>query len=504
MSNPSNYKRYQLSQLGIKESTIKPSDVDRDAFPGIDPEEWEKGAGEEHDEHGMPVKKAVHTAADHLGAPDQGHYYSGMEKAKSQGMLRDMMSPTARGTPVIGLAVRGSSTGGFPSGIDQTGIPSNTPTGRLGGYEPIPTAKDNSEVINKTPSNPTINSSNPISSEGSPTEADPHPHQVQQSKGAPPQDITGASTDSDATLTITQTSSAPEEAEETEKSVDIDVNQEEEGKEPNDMDGEESMEDEDKAKAGLNERVKGKKSTCQKCKGDGRYTTTLKDTSGKNPDSMGNTHIVPCDAPACHNGQVDHDEYYKQWELTEGKHKKGCQCGFCKNKGSFGKKKKETDENAEPEKAPDDDDKKGKKLIVDKDKDKEEKVEEKYSPPFERMRGLANLGSRRLSKNGLWEGIGSSEPFTTKWKMDKEKAGMVKVDECKSCGPNCTCEKLGECKSCGCGKPNTTHDKKIATEKLNEVHQALIKKAQSGKMNAKETQIYQLLKEVIQKRNLKK
>ena len=31
----------------------------------------------------------------------------------------------------------------------------------------------------------------------------------------------------------------------------------------------------------------------------------------------------------------------ERMKLTEGKHKAGCQCGFCKNKGSFGKKKAE-------------------------------------------------------------------------------------------------------------------------------------------------------------------
>ena len=33
-------------------------------------------------------------------------------------------------------------------------------------------------------------------------------------------------------------------------------------------------------------------------------------------------------------------------KLNEGGHKAGCQCGFCKNKGSFGKKKKEDGEEA--------------------------------------------------------------------------------------------------------------------------------------------------------------
>lgn len=36
--------------------------------------------------------------------------------------------------------------------------------------------------------------------------------------------------------------------------------------------------------------------------------------------------------------------------LREGGHKAGCQCGFCKNKGSFGKKKDDGGEGKEKEK----------------------------------------------------------------------------------------------------------------------------------------------------------
>lgn len=468
MSNTSNYKKYQLSQLGIKESTLQRS---IDPYSDIiDPEELTTGAEEETKEHGLPPADAIKTAEDHLEEPGQKHYYSGVKNAKSLGMLNGRISPTAIATPVIGMAVRGSSTGGFPSGIDQTGIPSNTPTGRLGGYEPIPTSKDNSEVIDGTPSNSTINSSNPISNEGDPTQAEPHPHQIQQSKGGPPQDITGASTDSDATLTITQDSSAPEDNE---------LEEPNETEPPNDMDGEESLEDEDKAKGGSNNPVDG---------------------------------------------------------LNEGKHKKGCQCGFCKNKGGFGKKdKKNENEDNDVEIAPTDK-AKDKKLIIDKDE--KPKVEEKYSPAFERMRGLANLGSRRLSSNGLWENTNRNtdnddngenkkpdnefdpggqgvdplnlhhykfhapaqrDTYTGKDPEDMDE--NKKINKCKSCGPNCNCKKIGECKSCGCNKLNTTHDKKVATNKLNEIRRSLSEKAQAGRMNAKETQLYRLLQEVLQKRN---
>lgn len=349
----SDYKNYQLRQLGIKESSIKPSTVDRNSFPGIDPRELEMGTEDEKDEHGMPIDKAKLTAKQHLAAPGQAHYYSGVEKARTSGMLKDTLmgglSPTAIATPVIGIAVRGSSTGGLPSGMDQTGISSSTPTGRLGGYEPIPSAKDNSEVVDGTPSNPQINSANPIS-DVSTTDAHAHNHQIQQGEGEPPQNITGASTESDATLVV------KDPPQQQQKTVDIDVNQE--GEEPNDMDGQESMEDEDKAKAGLN----------------------------------------------------------------EGKHKAGCKCGFCANKGSFKKKVKEESASEDEDNQKDNpdfkekDEKQFRKDRADSDAGKEvqkhfgkdkkkDKVDEKYSPAFERMRGLANLGSKRLSSNGLWENV---------------------------------------------------------------------------------------------------
>jgi hypothetical protein len=43
--------------------------------------------------------------------------------------------------------------------------------------------------------------------------------------------------------------------------------------------------------------------------------------------------------------EIAYDHGTKKWvRLNEGKHKSGCGCGFCKNKGTFGKKKKEDTE----------------------------------------------------------------------------------------------------------------------------------------------------------------
>jgi hypothetical protein len=103
---------------------------------------------------------------------------------------------------------------------------------------------------------------------------------------------------------------------------------------------------------------------CQKCKGTGHYWTKLKDLSGKNPSGVDDTHIVACDAPGCHGGKVDRDEYYRGWGLNEGKHKAGCQCGFCKNKGNFGKKAKKGEK---------DDKKEKKNPFADKGKKKDDK-----------------------------------------------------------------------------------------------------------------------------------
>jgi len=52
-------------------------------------------------------------------------------------------------------------------------------------------------------------------------------------------------------------------------------------------------------------------SQCQKCKGTGRYWTTLRDIGGHQSDGMGVDTIVSCDFPGCHNGIVDREENYR-------------------------------------------------------------------------------------------------------------------------------------------------------------------------------------------------
>lgn len=155
----SNYKNFHLRLLGIRESEIKSSGVSAD---DVDKNELEMGIKDESDQPDdldLAKKIAIHNLKSH------SDYYSSLRSAGSDKSQVQSMSPTAIPTPIIGLTVRGSSTGGFPSGKDQTNVEPTTPTGKLGGYEPISIAKDNSKLINKTPINSQINSPTPIASE---------------------------------------------------------------------------------------------------------------------------------------------------------------------------------------------------------------------------------------------------------------------------------------------------------------------------------------------------
>lgn len=182
-TNMSNYKNSIMRELGIRESTIK-SLKNED----IDPAELEMGVKDEMDQTG-DEELAKKIAASHLAK--HSDFYS---KVKNAGVSpRDkIMSPTAIATPIIGVAVRGSNTGGLPSGADQ--VASDISPSALGGYKPISLAKDNSEIVNKTPKNSEINSSSPISTKNSePTDSsDAHPHQVQTAANEVPQAVTGA------------------------------------------------------------------------------------------------------------------------------------------------------------------------------------------------------------------------------------------------------------------------------------------------------------------------
>lgn len=52
---------------------------------------------------------------------------------------------------------------------------------------------------------------------------------------------------------------------------------------------------------------------CDRCKGEGHHTATLKDIAGRLPHGMGIFAIVPCDMPGCENGIVDLEKNYKSF-----------------------------------------------------------------------------------------------------------------------------------------------------------------------------------------------
>ena len=168
------YKKYLVRQLGLKESQFVPTSMlDQDEESDLDPNNLEKFA-------------------------------------RSPG---EQLSPTARPIPVIGLAIRGSSTGGLPSGADQLGQ-DISPT-KVGGYDRVSSQNLNHHTFNKTPSNPEIKrETNPVNPAPSTGQGVTHPHQIQVTAHEEPQAVTGASTDSDPTLQLK--SALP-------KGIDIDI-----------------------------------------------------------------------------------------------------------------------------------------------------------------------------------------------------------------------------------------------------------------------------------------
>ena len=329
----SDYKRYFLKQLGIKESTLKPAGIDPD---DVNKDELEMGVDDEK-EHTSDPNTAQTIALQHL-KKDPNYYTqlknAGLDETPSQSSI---LAPKIATPQIVSMAVRGSSTGGFPSGRDNITSPltngelnvSKMTSGQLGGYEPIPIYKDNSQLVNKTPINPSIDSTKLKDNCPSIDNITPHPYQIQNIEGEAPQKMTGASIDNDDSIALKV--SMPNG---------IDINLEEH------------------KNAKLNKTFK-------------KHLRLMNET-------IKSKEISECDCSS------------------------DCKCDGCNNK------KNNSD-----------------KQILDK-------VEEKYSEPFSKMRGLANLGERKLSKTGLWESPNKpGKDFITHWKMDKIKGGMVKIDEKK-------------------------------------------------------------------------
>ncbi len=493
------YKKYLVRQLGLKEAQFVPF-VREDEHPDIDPE----------------------------------------------AQMQPDMSPTAIPTPIIAVGIRGSLTGGLPSGADKE-IPDLAPT-NLGGYDRVSPEDLNTKLVNKTPPNPEIKQqNNPINQNPSTGQGITHPHQMQVTYGEEPQLTTGASTDSDDTLKLTSaepkgididipgTEKEPDKEEENpmipvgalgetferHKKLALEViRRHSESKEtdecatcgcgdPDDTHGHGNLKNEGfkddlrksqkpvggssgkeaelrrKIMRGVTKKLKGGNNTdkkdmendkqdlpenveCQKCHQNFDFNLVAE-------VAMGAVKCPACNSIINQEGQA----------LFESKHKADCECGFCMNKGSFGKKKekdmsdegkeseeeeKNLDENTNDKNNPrtcgicgmkhpcacdmDDIEKeKFKRQYPDKYREKVRKsvggrtdkpdkpygLTESYSPPFSRMRGLAGLGKVILASNGNWTDTtvketnmpGAANPFVTHWKMDKEKAGMVKIDEAK-------------------------------------------------------------------------
>lgn len=464
----SDYRKYLLCQMGLKESQFVPF-VREDEHPDIDPLELQRGADEEENEHGMSPEKALKTAKDHLKEPGQAHYYSGMEKAKKDGMLKDnMMSPTAIATPIIAVGIRGSYTGGLPSGADQGQGPDLAPN-KLGGYDRVQPEMLNSKLIDKTPKNPEIGQgSQPIISNPSTDNGITHPHQIQVTAGEEPQSTTGASTDSDPTLKLK--SGMP-------KGIDIDITEKE---------AEPSKEEENpmipatslsevfaRHKKLMYEKIGAcscghMKKECD-CKPECKCgcNAKIEECSTCGCDDSNNIHSMNEEIPA--PGQSDDyyaadrlknspkskfdAEMYKQkvepvaaamikgWQGESPKYippsggaglneadKNSRICYHCKQPHPCKCDEKDY-EDAKLSRDNPEDYRKRFGMKVDKRND----LYESYAPPFSRMRGLAGIGNIVLTNNGLWESKTHqpAEDFNTHWKMDKEKAGFVKIDEAK-------------------------------------------------------------------------
>ena len=473
--------------MGIKESQFKPSIVERNAYPGIDPDELEQGKNDEEEEHHMSPDKAETTALQHLKGKNQGHYYSGMEKAKEQGMLKDMVSPTARPTPIIGVAIRGSVTGGLPSGADQTGISPNTPTGRLGGYEPIPIAKDNSELIDKTPKNSAICSSRPIS-EPTGNDGEKHAHQVQNDVGEPPQAVTGASEDSDDTLTLK--SAVPK---------DIEVG----GVEGNDMDGEEDEEGSDPESATeLRESKKSENTDGFKPMGrfkpTGRYAEEMAESSDSESDDDIKESVLAVAAGTaagtmayraakdlwknrkckkCKKNKSECDCEKDKKEVNEGKHKSGCTCGFCANKGKMGKKKEGGPSAADNVK---------KSFKKKKEVDEGEEKNNDNNPEF------------KEKDEQQWRKDRSASAAGDNVRKSFEKDSKENMEETYKKHKKLMNEKLG----LDNGPKYSNGNGGVPTTTLLELKQSLQEKAISGTMNKKESETFRLIQEVLTKRKL--
>lgn len=569
----SDYKNYLLSAMGIPKSRVDE----------INKKELAMGAKDEKGEHGMTDAKAKETAKQHLSEPDQAHYYSGMEKAKKAGMFKEkkveegllstaikspIFSPTAIATPVIGVAVRGSSTGGLPSGIDQTS--GDISPSRMGGYEKVAVDPANSKLVNKTPQNPEINSSNPINDFPKTGDGVTHPHQVQRNAGEQPQGVTGASTDSDNTLKLK--SAMP-------KGIDVDVADENKEDKSSDGNGDPNKEkgfgrmnesdDKDpnakaynrlkqlkKMIAGTPESNAAKKQQLQaeydrlmKTLHESNFSETfarhkellreklrIKESTCKcgNPDctcGCKSETTDECKSCGCGKPNTSHDMKENVGAEEPFANKFGMdkeKAGLVKLSEAFDKLNvtagrpptKEEPKKPESVKKKYFDPKTKTVRDVDWVESPKEEVKE-YSAPFERMRGLANLGERRVMADGMWGDTTISEVNHTKdsagnWVIAVGAPGsdarnaVEKGAKCKSCGKSFTPShgEYSRCPDClssqhdAAEKATGVQEGTTTTERLTHIKKGLEKKSKRGTLSDKEARLFRQINEALTKRGV--
>jgi hypothetical protein len=157
----SNYKSYFLKSLGLREDQLFGGNVNKSTPTNISEEQLEAGIRMEMD-HTKDPELAREIAMIHL-TEDPQYYHNitnaGLAEKSITGklgevcpktpMLSKLMSPTAiMPTPVLAVAVRGTTTGLLPAG----GIVVDPVRARLGGFEPVQNLKPNSKgAIADTP-----------------------------------------------------------------------------------------------------------------------------------------------------------------------------------------------------------------------------------------------------------------------------------------------------------------------------------------------------------------
>lgn len=505
----SDYKNYLLRAMGVTESKKT-----------VDPE-VEKAAKKEKGEHPQLSKKdAELIAKQHLG---KGKVKEGLLSTMVKSPL---MSPTAIATPVIGVAVRGSATGGLPSGADQIGDISPS---RLGGYQKVNVDPVNSKLVNKTPSNPDINqNTTPIVDDPALQGGVTHTHQVQKNAGETPQAVTGASSDTDSTLKLK--SAMP-------KGIDIDIAQEgccEEESEPANMGSHVKKEHPNlnetfaRHKELMKEKLKIKESSCKCCGPDC--------TCGCNDSTTDECKSCGCGKPNTSHDMKENvgakEPFVTNWKMDPEK------AGLVRVSEAFdrlnslaGLKPLKEEEEKQDEKP---DVVKGKyiatkkkyfdpktKTVKDVDWISKAEVKETYSAPFERMRGLANLGERKLGKDGLW--AVNEVNYTTDANGNPTIAvgapgsdvrnAIEKGTNCKSCGkrfvpsygeyhrcPDCLASQLSAAEK-ATGVQETLRENATPTEKLKGIKEALDRKSKKGTLNDKEMKLFRKLEEALKKRS---